>query len=90
MRSRSEKDGLRDQAASETAHSRDKGDKNMTGKQQLATGFLAMLIVGSVAFMPVNAGVKEKPAPAPQPASVVASHSSSEPPQDEVKDLTYN
>ena len=63
----------------------------MTAKQQLATGFLAMVIVGSIALMPVNAGVKEAQAPAAQStANVVAVLNSPELPQDQVKDLTYN
>ena len=66
----------------------------MNKKQQLATGFLAMVIVGSIAFMPVNAGTKSAPvaavAPAAQSNNVVATLKSPELQQDQVKDLTYN
>ncbi|HEX7466860.1 MAG TPA: hypothetical protein VF309_09480 [Usitatibacter sp.] len=64
----------------------------MTTKQQLATGFLAMVIVGSIAFMPVNAGNKSAPVPAAQAPSgnMVATVTTPELPQEQVKDLTYN
>ena len=63
----------------------------MTAKQQLATGFLAMVIMGSIALMPVNAGVKETQASmAQQSGNMIASVNSPELPQDQVKDLTYN
>ena len=64
----------------------------MTAKQQLATGFLAMVIVGSVALMPAGAEVKDS-------ANATRAHSgmiavtplnSPELPQDQVRDLTYN
>ena len=65
----------------------------MNTKQQLATGFLAMVIVGSIAFMPVSAGTKSAPAavaPTAQSGSMVATLNRPELPQDQVKDLTYN
>ena len=62
----------------------------MTSKQQLATGFLAMVIVGSIALMPVNAGVKEQVSAAPQSGNMVTVLNSTELPQGQVKDLTYN
>ncbi len=63
----------------------------MTTKQQLATGFLAMIIVGSIALMPVNAEVKGASASAArQSGSMVARLNSPELAQDQVKDLTYN
>ncbi len=64
----------------------------MNTKQRLATGFLAMVIVGSIAFMPVNAGTKSAPAAAApaQSGTMVATLNSPELPQDQVKDLTYN
>ena len=63
----------------------------MTSKQQIATGFLAMVIVGSIALMPVNAGVKEAQVSAAQPsANKVAVLNTQELPQEQVKDLTYN
>ena len=63
----------------------------MTAKQQLATGFLAMVIVGSIALMPVNAGVKEAQVSAPQqPGNMIAVLNTEELPQEQVKDLTYN
>jgi len=62
----------------------------MNTKQQVATGFLAMVIVGSIAFMPVNAGTKSASAAAAQSGTMVATLNSPELPQDQVKDLTYN
>ena len=64
----------------------------MNTKQQVATGVLAMVIVASVAFMPVNAGVKEQHAqPAKQSGMIAAaSVNAAELPQDQVRDLTYN
>jgi len=65
----------------------------MNTKQQVATGFLAMVIVGSIAFMPVNAGTKSASAaaaPTAQSGNMVATLNSPELPQDQVKDLTYN
>jgi hypothetical protein len=63
----------------------------MNTKQQVATGFLALVIVGSVAFMPVSAGDKDVPAAAPQAqATTVATLNTTELPQDQVRDLTYN
>ena len=61
----------------------------MNTKQQFATGFLAMVIVASVAFMPVNAGVKSNIATAHQ-AGMIAPLNTAELPQDQVRDLTYN
>jgi hypothetical protein len=61
----------------------------MTLKQQLATAFLATLIVCSVGFAPSNAEM-----PGPKVSSPAASRmsvsASSELPQDQVRDLTYN
>ncbi len=64
----------------------------MSKKQQLATGFIALMIVGSVVFMPVGAEVKQAPAPAAQAqnATTMAALNSPELPQDQVRDLTYN
>ena len=63
----------------------------MNTKQQLATGLLAMIIVSSIAFMPVNAEVKNSQvSQAPQSGNMVAMLNSAELPQDQVKDLTYN
>jgi hypothetical protein len=64
----------------------------MNTKQQVATGVLAMVIVASVAFMPVNAGVKEQRAqPARQSGMIAAAAvNATELPQDQVRDLTYN
>ena len=63
----------------------------MNTKQQLGTGFLAMVIVGTIALMPVNAEVKgPKMSTASQSGQVVAALTSPELPQDQVKDLTYN
>jgi hypothetical protein len=62
----------------------------MTAKQQIATGFLAMVIVGSIALMPVNAGVKDVRAPAARPSGTMTVANSPETPQEQVKDLTYN
>jgi hypothetical protein len=63
----------------------------MNTKQQVATGFLALVIVGSVAFMPVSAGDKDVLAAAPQaPATTVAALNNAELPQEQVRDLTYN
>ena len=63
----------------------------MTAKQQLATGFLAMVIVGSIALMPVNAGVKDARASAARPSGTMTTvQNSPEIPQEQVKDLTYN
>jgi hypothetical protein len=62
----------------------------MNTKQQLATGFLAMVIVGSVALMPVNAEVKEHHATARQSGSIATQLNARELPQEQVRDLTYN
>lgn len=63
----------------------------MNTKQQLATGFLALVIVGSITFMPVNAGQKESVAAAPRAqATTIATLNATELPQEQVKDLTYN
>ena len=65
----------------------------MNMKQQLATGFLALVIVVSIAFMPVSAEEKNAPAPAAAPraqGTAVASLNTTENPQDQVRDLTYN
>jgi hypothetical protein len=62
----------------------------MNKKQQLATGFLALVIVGSVALMPVSA--RTPTVTASQPATLLASapSNSQELAQDQVRDLTYN
>jgi hypothetical protein len=66
-------------------------ENNMNMKQQLATGFLALVIVVSIAFMPVSAEEKNAPASAPRvPGTAVASLNTTENPQDQVRDLTYN
>jgi hypothetical protein len=64
----------------------------MNIKQRVATGVLAMVIVASVAFMPVNAGVKENPISSTRHSGMIASAPavSTELPQDQVRDLTYN
>ena len=67
----------------------------MNRKQQLATAVLGLVIVGSVALMPVSA---ERKAPRQQPATTTfhsgmigaAPVSSPELAQDQVRDLTYN
>jgi hypothetical protein len=68
----------------------------MNRKQQLATAVLGLVIVGSVALMPVSA---ERKAPKQQPAATTSFHSgmitvtpvaSTELAQDQVRDLTYN
>ena len=67
----------------------------MTTKQQIATGLLALMIMGSVALMPATAGgrggyaaraagsVKEAPA-------FSEKRTATELDQDQVRDLTYN
>ena len=63
----------------------------MNTKQQVATGFLAMVIVASVAFMPVNATVKEpRASTARHSGMIIAPQNTAELPQDQVRDLTYN
>jgi len=63
----------------------------MNTKQQVATGFLAMMIVGSVALMPVNAEMKgSQVSAAPESGKMVATLNTAELPQEQVKDLTYN
>jgi hypothetical protein len=63
----------------------------MTAKQQIATGFLAVVIVGSIALMPVNAGVKDARAPAARPsASVATAQTPQEASRQPARDLTYN
>ena len=69
----------------------------MNRKQQLATAVLGLVIVGSVALMPVSA---ERKAPRQQPATTATTFhsgmigvtpvSSPELAQDQVRDLTYN
>ena len=61
----------------------------MSTKQQFATGFLAMVIVASVAFMPVNAEVKDS-VKARQSGTIVTQLNTAELPQEHVRDLTYN
>jgi hypothetical protein len=66
-------------------------ESEMNAKQQFATGFLALVIVGSITFMPVNAGQKDtNAAPVRPQASTVQVQNSPELPQDQVRDLTYN
>jgi hypothetical protein len=67
----------------------------MNRKQQLATGALALVIVGSVALMPVSA--EHKAAKAAATASVrqagflaTAPAAARELPHEKVRDLTYN
>ena len=63
----------------------------MNTKQQVATGFLAIVIVASVALMPVNATVKEPRAPTARYTGVTsAPQNAAELPHDQVRDLTYN
>jgi hypothetical protein len=64
----------------------------MNTKQQIATGVLAMVIVASVAFMPVNAGVKETRAQPSRMSGMIAAApvNATELPQEQVRDLTYN
>lgn len=63
----------------------------MSTKQQIATGFLALMIVASVAFMPVNASVKTpKASPARHSGMIGTPVTVAELPQDQVRDLTYN
>ena len=63
----------------------------MSTKQQLATGFLAMVIVASVAFMPVNAKVKSSGVSAPRHSGMIVTPlNATELPQEQVSDLTYN
>jgi hypothetical protein len=75
--------------------------QHMNRKQQLATAILGLVIVGSVAFMPVSA---ERKAPRQQTTTTTttttttfhsgliaaAPVSSPELAQDQVRDLTYN
>ena len=63
----------------------------MTTKQQIATGFLALTIVASVAFMPVSAELREtRAANGPVKQAAAMQSTSTELPQDQVRDLTYN
>ncbi len=63
----------------------------MNTKQQFATGFLAMVIVASVAFMPVNAKLRDGGiSMARQSGMIVTPLNAAELPQDQVRDLTYN
>ena len=63
----------------------------MNTKQQLVTGFLALVIVGSIAMMPVSAGDRRTHASPPASAAhVMASLNTQENPQEQVKDLSYN
>jgi len=64
----------------------------MNTKQQCATGVLAMIIVASVALMPVNADVKGSHISTVRQSGMIAALSlnSTELPQDQVRDLTYN
>jgi len=64
----------------------------MTAKQQIATGFLAVLIVCSVAFMPANADTSPSvKGTVHRAAAVVAATKASAPaPAEAPRDLTYN
>ena len=62
----------------------------MDTKQQFATGFLAMVIVGTIALMPVNAEVRHSKASVASSGTMVAALNTEELAQDQVKDLTYN
>ena len=63
----------------------------MNTKQQMGTGFLALVIVSTIALMPVNAEVKvAKVSVAASSGTMVAALNTVELPQDQVKDLTYN
>ena len=63
----------------------------MNTKQQVATGILAMMIVGSITLMPMNPQVTAPRASVPSSSgNMVAALTSPELPQDQVKDLTYN
>jgi hypothetical protein len=64
----------------------------MTLKQQLATAFLAAVIVGSVAWLPAGAESKQAAAPAVHQSGTLttAKLNASENPQEQVRDLTYN
>jgi hypothetical protein len=91
---RSEKDGHRGQAAWQARQpgriQRNEQERiTMNTKQQFATGFLAMVIVASVAFMPVNAEVKDS-VKARQSGMIVMPLNTAELPQEQVRDLTYN
>jgi hypothetical protein len=63
----------------------------MNMKQGLVTGVLAMVIIGSVAFMPVNAGENAAPAHAMRASGMIAQAPliAAELPADQVRDLTY-
>jgi hypothetical protein len=63
----------------------------MNTKQQCATGVLAMIIVASVAFMPVNAELKNSRVSTVRQSGMIASAplNSAELPQDQVRDFTY-
>lgn len=62
----------------------------MTAKQQIATGFLATLIVCSVAFMPANADSSSRAKAAPPQRPAVVTAKVSEAPNEAPHDLTYN
>jgi len=91
---RSEKDGRCGQAAWQARQPgriqrNEQERKTMNTEQQFATGFLAMVIVASVAFMPVNAEVKDS-VKARQSGMIVTPLNTAELPQEQVRDLTYN
>jgi hypothetical protein len=66
----------------------------MTGKQQIATGLLAAIIVCSVAFMPANADTSAAPKAASHPHATVVAAKVSAPaapaPRESAHELTYN
>jgi len=64
----------------------------LTRRQQLATAFLAVLIVASVLVMPRSFGESRETRPAARASGVVAAAPavSRELSHDQVRDLTYN
>ncbi|HEX4782354.1 MAG TPA: hypothetical protein VH301_16465 [Usitatibacter sp.] len=60
----------------------------MTMQQRLATAFLALLIVGSVAMMPAEADSKQRAHVPQQAKGFVTTPSATREPR--VQDLTYN
>jgi hypothetical protein len=65
----------------------------MTTKQQIATGFLAALIICSVAFMPASAdssAATSKPIAKHAPSVVATKTATEHPSVEPQKDLTYN
>jgi hypothetical protein len=79
--------GKRDSQDEFNANERER--TTMNTKQRLATGFLAMVIVASVAFMPVNAEVKDN-FKARRSGMILTPLNTAELPHEQVRDLTYN